>query len=415
MAKTWLEAIKEGTKELESPKQYYFWSALAAISAVAKRNVYLNQFRFFLYPNIYVFLIGPSGIRKGPPVNFATRLVNGVGNTRVITGRSSIEGVTKEMGTSRSSEGGHVIDGASAFVSAGEFASALVDNSQSLTILTDLYDAHYYTKWKNTLVGREGEVLDRPYLVLLGASNQVHLNEVIRTRDIQGGFIARTFIINATHKNTKNSLVRRPDFELDEEPLIEYLRDIAKLKGEFKWVDGADDLYDDWYNHFDDQKEDITGTRARIHTSVLKVAMLLSLSKDLSLTLKPDDINEALSACDTLIKDMNTVFMPGKGSETEMGKKISMVLTALLNAPDYTVSRQQLMSRYWGHLDAFSIDQVIETLMQPGLIKTRQEGNRAAYTFYYLTEVGLEAVRSMESSLRAASGVKAEVKEEEET
>lgn len=399
--KTWLETIQEGTKELESPRQYYYWSALAALAAVAKRNVYLNQFRFFLYPNIYVFLIGPSGIRKGPPVNFATRLVNGVGNTRVITGRSSIEGITKEMGTARTAEGGYIIDGASAFVSAGEFASSLVDNAQALTILTDLYDAHYYQKWKNTLVGREGEVLDRPYLVMLGASNQVHLNEVIKSRDIQGGFIARTFIINASQKNSKNSLVYRPKFELDEKPLIEYLIEVSKLRGEFEWKNGADELYDQWYNSFDDQKEDVTGTRARIHTSVLKVAMLLSLSRRLTLTLEPEDIEDALQACDTLIKDMNTVFMPGKGSETDMGKKVALVLTDLVNAKDYTVSRQQLMSRHWGHLDAFSIDQVIETLMQPGLIKTRAEGNRAAYTFYTLTEIGLEAVRSVEESLKS--------------
>lgn len=399
--KTWLETIQEGTKELESPRQYYYWAALAAISAIAKRNIYLDQFRFFLYPNIYVFLIGPSGIRKGPPVNFATRLVNGVANTRVITGRSSIEGITKEMGTSRTSEGGHVIDGASAFVSAGEFASSLVDNAQALTILTDLYDAHYYTKWKNTLVGREGEVLDRPYLTMLGASNQIHLNEVIKTRDIQGGFIARTFIINATIKNAKNSLVKRPDSELDMDALIEYLKEIARLRGGFIWSNGADELYDNWYNTFDDQKEDITGTRARIHTSVLKVAMLLSLSKRLDLTLQPEDIEEALVACDTLIKDMNAVFMPGRGSETDMGKKVAMVLTDLVNAKDYTVSRQQLMTRHWGHLDAFSIDQVIETLMQPGLIKTRADGNKASHTFYYLTPEGLDAVRSVEESLKS--------------
>jgi hypothetical protein len=399
MSKTWLETIQEGTRELESPKQYYYWSALAALAAVAKRNVYLNQFRFFLYPNIYVFLIGPSGIRKGPPVNLATKLVSAVANTRVITGRSSIEGITKEMGTSRTSEGGHIIDGASAFVSAGEFASSLVDNAQALTILTDLYDAHYHQKWKNTLVGREGEVLDRPYLVLLGASNQVHLNEIIKTKDIQGGFIARTFIINATKKNSKNSLVRKPNIDLDEAPLIEYLKEVARLRGEFVWKDGADDLYDEWYNSFDDQKEDITGTRARIHTSVLKVAMLLSLSKRLDLTITPDEINEALNACNNLIKDMNQVFMPGKGTETELGKKISIMLTDLVNAPEYKVSRQQLMSRHWGVLDAFSIDQVVETLQQPGLIRIISHGTKAAYTFYQLTEVGLESIRSIETSL----------------
>ena len=83
--------------ELESPTNFWLWGGMAAISAVVKDNVWLNRQIHNLYPNIYVMFHAESGLKKGPPISMAKQLVRGVGGTRIISGRSSIQSILKEL------------------------------------------------------------------------------------------------------------------------------------------------------------------------------------------------------------------------------------------------------------------------------------------------------------------------------
>src|SRR5438874_2133996 len=97
----WLDELLAQHAEVETPKNFWYWSGLATISAILKDNVYLDRGGskdYRLYPNIYVMLYADSALRKGPPVSLAKNLVKKVNNTRVISGRSSIQGILKELG-----------------------------------------------------------------------------------------------------------------------------------------------------------------------------------------------------------------------------------------------------------------------------------------------------------------------------
>ena len=41
---SWLTKITDAHHEVESPEIFFYWSAMAAMSAVVKKNVYLNRF-----------------------------------------------------------------------------------------------------------------------------------------------------------------------------------------------------------------------------------------------------------------------------------------------------------------------------------------------------------------------------------
>src|ERR1043165_7628052 len=98
---TWIEQVIKSRSELESPLSFWFWGALVSISAVVKDNIWIDRQIYKLYPNIYVMLHAESGLKKGPPIAMARKFVNSVNNTRVITGRSSIQGILKEMGSAQ--------------------------------------------------------------------------------------------------------------------------------------------------------------------------------------------------------------------------------------------------------------------------------------------------------------------------
>src|SRR5580765_1803347 len=98
MSLNWLQEITDQHDELESPASFWYWGAISAISAVVKDQVWLDRQIYNLYPNIYVMLHAESGLKKGPPISMARQLVKSVNNTRIISGRSSIQGILKQLG-----------------------------------------------------------------------------------------------------------------------------------------------------------------------------------------------------------------------------------------------------------------------------------------------------------------------------
>jgi hypothetical protein len=141
----WVQEVVDLHYELESPESFWRWAAISVLSAVVKDNVWINQQIFNMYPNIYTMFHADSGLKKGPPVNMAKKLVKMVNNTRVITGRGSIQGILKDLGTVQTAPGGKLVGGGKsvAFICSSELSSSIVEDKVATKILTDLYDRIY--------------------------------------------------------------------------------------------------------------------------------------------------------------------------------------------------------------------------------------------------------------------------------
>jgi hypothetical protein len=395
---TFVDQILRHTKDSESPRKYYYWSSLAAIAAAMKSNVYLDKFHYKLYPSIYVLLVGRSGLRKGPPVNLARKLVDSLNNTRVFAGRVSIEGVISNLSKAFTTpNGGPPITDASGFLVASEFASFIIQNNEALTILTDLYDRHYNDKWSYMLRNSPTENLKEPCLTLLGASNEVHIKDSIPDNAIGGGFIARTFIIYADKKATINPLTERPESLLPLVDLAQHLKDISRCKGEFTWSPGGKSLYNEWYQKFSDSdksSEDSTGTMERLHDHILKTAMLISLSRKTDLRLEVPDIEEAIRACEDFIPGAKRVTL-GSAGKSISAAGTAVLLRELLVNPAHEISRTSALQKHWAHFDSFELDRVAESLFAQKAItiQLRRDEKNANEQWYILNPKVLENYR----------------------
>jgi len=392
---SWLDRILDSRQNFESPRKFFYWSALAAISAVVKRNVYLRKkdaetrrTNYILYPNIYVFLVGDSAVvRKGPPIKMARKLVKVVNNTRIISGRSSIQGILKELSTAYSQENGPPITDAAAFICASEFRSSLISDPQALSILTDIFDGDFSNDWKTLLKGSDIEELKDVYPVILGGSNPAYLKEAISGADIEGGFVGRSFMVYGSKRQKINALVAdiegddNEDDEGEEEQYTEeaaWLKELTKLKGHFKYTKESAKIYRDWYESFTIKEiEDKTGTFGRLHDQVLKVAMLLSMSRKLALVLDKSDIQDAIDACIELAGDVNKALMPS--GKSEFANKTTVFLQEMLKSPEYEVSRRRFLQKHWGDVDAFDLDRIVETLINAQWLDTRKDGKDTHY------------------------------------
>ena len=403
----WLEEIVDQHSELESPKSFWYWGAIASISAVVKDQVWIHRQIYNLYPNIYVMLHAESGLKKGPPINMAKQLVKSVNNTRIISGRSSIQGILKDLGTAYTQPGGKIQTKSVAFICSSELSSSIVEDTVATKILTDLYDRQANAGEWRSLLKMETFQLKDPTITMLTATNEAMSESFFTRSAIQGGYFARTFIIYEKEGQGSNSLI----FPLSNPPNYirsgEYLRILSKLTGEFLpianieksdefkyrknkrgreiWFNAVGIIYDDWYDNFKEmiksqETKDETGTLNRFGDSVLKVAMLLSLAKSPELILREDAMQEAIIESEKLLGNVRKTTL-GKQGISNAALLKSLIIFELLNRDNHQVTRIVLMKKMWQNYEnSAEFDDIMQSFDAAGMIKTNSIGNQIVYT-----------------------------------
>jgi len=244
---------------------------------------------------------------------------------------------------------------------------------------------------------------------MLTATNEAHSSDFFGKKDIHGGYFARTFVISENRRNRANSLLvpltnppKYPDH-------IEYLKELGKLTGPFaplalrepdsngykyprkepvtgevNYFTEAGVVYQQWYEKFidevltDDLKDD-TGTLNRFGDSVLKVAMLLALSRSPELYIDPESMQSAITYCEKLVGNVREMTHGKKGLSEAKNIK-SLIIAELLGRDTHQISRAMLLKRMWAHYkEANELDEIMMSFDQAGMIKAESIGNQIIY------------------------------------
>jgi hypothetical protein len=230
---------------------------------------------------------------------------------------------------------------------------------------------------------------------LLAASNEENFKASVPKEAVNGGFVGRSLVVHAIEERCVNSLMDKPASLIDNNELASHLKELAKVKGQFVIEDIPRKFYDAWYKDFKTQKKkakDPTGTVQRIPDNVLKVAMLLSLSRDTGLQILTNDIDEAIEVCTICFGGTKQLSM-GAGASA-LAPATAKVLNELVMAEDQTLSRRKILRRCWGDFDAYDLDRIAETLIQSGAVTVSTVG---AEIFYKMTKKTFELYKSFKS------------------
>lgn len=359
----WLKRLVDSTVELESPERFMYFAGLASLSAVVRKNVWINRFSYKLYPNLYIIIVSAkSGLRKGLPVSYAKNLVELAQCTRVISGRNSVQSVLKQLSQQKTLENGTILKSAQAFLAAPELKSFMVGDDQALDILTDLHSVHEHEKdWTNTLKNSPVESLISPCITLFGAANEVMFEALITSKDLEGGFIGRTFIVHESERRSINSLMWAPQFLIPEKDLAEYLIEVSKLKGEFAISNSVRTTYDKWYKHIATiASQDKTGTLERIGDQCLRISMLIALAEKPELVIDPKAMDEAIFRSEEFFSGTKRMSM--SGGKAESAEPSKLVIRELIRSKGNELSRKALLNKLFPDVDALGLDQALETL-----------------------------------------------------
>lgn len=386
---SWLDEFLEQHKAYESPLNFWRWSALAAISAVVKDNIWVDRAGLYKsYCNIYVILYADSGLKKGPPINVARNLVTAVNNTKVISGRSSIQGILKELSSGGQSQpgGGIVKNQSSAFICASELSASLVEDKAALDILTDLYDRSYREGEYKSLLKMETFALKDPTLTLLGGINEAHAENLFSRKDVQGGFIGRSFIIHESKRNAINALIRKPEKTPDYKEITKYLKELSALKGPFVDLEGtpAGELYEHWYHDFsnkiDEQEiKDGTGTINRFGESVMKIAMLLALAEKPTLHISYEAMAMAIDYSQALVGNVRKATMSSSKVDNPLATHMKTMIMELVNCPNHAITRQRFNEKYWTMATSKDWDIIATSMVDSGYMSFNPVGNQIIY------------------------------------
>lgn len=372
-----IDKIVASTKNLESPERYFWWSAVSTVAATIRKQVFLDRGGAYkLFPNIYVVLVSKhSGLRKGVPISLAARLLNGVQNTRVIEGQNSIQGLISEFSRQVTLPTGQIFSDAQGILISGEIDNLFVKDPQALTVLTELYNTHEHNgKWRKTLKGSGVEELRNPCICLLGASNETLFEDFIQKKDVEGGFIARTFIVHESKKKLSNPLTEKDPNIVPDKVFIDELKEIGKIKGEFQFSPSAKRLYKIWYRDLDedienDRLEDKTGYSNRLGDSVLKVAMLLNLASEKDLIIHTSNLEESIERCESCLSGARIIAR--QAATTNEQAPITRQITEILSlAPNLSMARNRLLLKLYPAVNSQTFSSTIETMEQAGCIKT---------------------------------------------
>jgi len=363
----------KSTEESESPARYFWWGAISAISAVIRRNISMARSYYRLYPNLYVILVGPSGMRKSIPIALTQKLVERVDCTRVFSGRASIQAIVKALGRAHTSENKRIITDSVGFLVNPELDDMLLEDKHMVVTLLNLYDTYTKDKWQNLLKVSGVDNLKNVYLTIFSGSNETNLALALPKSATSGGLVARTCIVLEEKKRRLNALVRPPKIIPDVNSLSKRLFEISNLSGVFTFDNLAGEYFEKWYNNFMTLESlDKTGTLDRLPDTALKVAICISLSYKDDLVLLKEDIEEAIFQCQDTIVGMKKVFL-GSG-EHSLANPTAQVLRILIGRKDHKISRSKLLRVLTGIADAIDLDRIIDTLAQSGVVEVVKVG-----------------------------------------
>ncbi len=381
----WLEYYMKYTQRTEPPELYHLWSGLTAISSALRRKCYCNwgALRGFVYPNMFVSLVGPPGGRKGTAMKIAKSFVQELDITLGADSLGSTQALYKEIIDSEDSYVDHkglTRKHKSVSIWAEEFQVFLSDRDQMLIpSLTDLFDCADI--WKYKTLSRKTEDISNCWITIIGAITPSLLQSKLSQDAVGGGLISRIiFVVGHGPKQRKALQFLTEEEEDIKTKLTNDLQEIANLSGQFTLDKSFLKAYVRWY----EQEYDETGVpsdrflgynhRRPLHLN--KVCMLVAASESNDMVLTDKHFEKALAIMQLTESEMpNAFYGLGLSSQANVYAKILSFIEEH-ESFDWT----ELCRTF--HLDVDNISQLrgyLEMAEQSGIIKCEASATSSRY------------------------------------
>lgn len=368
------------TRTHEAPEDFHVWAGFAILSMAVGRNVFLDRGPVGkIFPNIYTILIAESALmRKSSTIRMAVNIAKeALGDSlHVFSQKITPESFVHYLAVLSEKEKRAV-----ACIVSDELAITLSNCAKDpslLQLLTTLYDCP--GTWEYSTISRGIEKLQNVHISMLAGSTPEWLKSSMPEDAVGGGFFSRLLPVNRLEPSCRNA---HPEDIDDVESLkfremcIHDLRAIAQIEGQFKWSPKAKTMFADWYmdyNNPDAGPDALRGYFGRKGDSIIKIAMLTSISRDDSLIITDQDFYFALSLLTENEKSMADIV--AKMGQTTSGKNLSHVLEVIRKKG--VISHSALLRHFYYKFDKDELRLVVDTLRESDQIETVHPNGKGA-------------------------------------
>ena len=313
----WLENYMYFTQRSEPPALYHLWSGLTAISSALRRKCYCDwgPLRGYMYPNVFVALVGPPGGRKGTAMKIAKSFVQKLDVNIGADSLGSTQALYKELMDSEDTyvdHAGFTRKHKSVSIWSEEFQVFLNDRDQMLLAsLTDLFDCA--DVWKYKTLARKTEDISNCWLTIFGCITPSLLQSKLSQDAVGGGLISRIIFVVGQGAKQKIALQYLTDEEIEiYENLNKDLQEIAQLNGPFKMDKSFFNVYIRWYENSTNEdgvpNDRFMGYNSRRALHLNKLCMLISASESNDMVITDKHFNIALAILEVTEREMPYAF-----------------------------------------------------------------------------------------------------------
>jgi hypothetical protein len=339
-------------------------------------------------PNLYVFLIAPSGIGKNVAANVASQYVlqepwleNKVNYYR---GKLTPPRLHDLLGRKKwVEEMGEYIDPNSKIwlltpeltygMGKGEMAEQLIET------MTELFSSGKIPLKEGTRTHGEITVED-PCINWLAGTTKEWLVDAVKPKGIKGGFFAR--VMPVYYKaGTPRERIWQPIYPSDFQEVNEYLKGRAQalsfVEGEFRITAVADAYGRQWYmNRQSPEDDNLAPYYNRAREMMLKLAMIFSLADGGPLVIEPYHIQMAHVAYRELQQGtLELIELASQTPQTQGSKLIADFLAARGKCTRTQLSRAMQKKG----MDRKAINESLSLLYECELVVKDQEGRATVY------------------------------------
>ena len=293
-----VELLLEYTKDIASPRTFRLWTALHAIGSAAERRVWTAFGIDRMYPNLFVFLVGPPGSGKTRSIFPTVALLR-----KSLACEISPNDMTKQglLDVLAHSIKGAIVEGKAfdyAYMACyiSEITNFLPQYDPSLAgLLTDLWDCGDLNE-ESKRHGL-GKSISFPGISLLIGAATESLGQIIPAPMWGSGFMARVILIY------EDAAIKRPNLftttDISEElagEIVEGFKAIGSFKGSIPWTPEAAEMLNEFHHRQEESEvvhSKLTNYNFRRWMQIGKLAMISAFS-DLRFEVQEHDMHNAL-------------------------------------------------------------------------------------------------------------------------
>ena len=370
MLDSWVGSFLDYTQAIPSTNLFRVCSGIGIVAAALERKVFTIAADKAMYPNLYTILVGPPGVGKTNAVDEGRDLLNevkGIKLSYVVTTKEFFYDLLERAHTvDLDPDVGIIYEQSALSVLADEFAVFVKrGDTDFMVALSKLFDSpKLFDKGTRT----QGEnIIIRPWVNILGGVTPYWLRETFSDDAFETGFPARVILVYDDKLPVIKLFTSAPARKELRQELIQDLRHIHKIRGEYLWSKAAQEFLQEWIDAgmppaIQDPKFIHYNRRRPIQ--MLKLSMVMAASRSSQLVIDLINVENAKAVLLSAEASLNKVaqVMGSNPYKYQMDLIYSYIQkegrTQLSGVPEYKV-RQRLSRDMPLHFIGATLDNMI--------------------------------------------------------